>query len=174
MHAEQPEQFLDPAQVFTPAAFRNSAVDWSCTTDALFTPVGEITVLRVGGEIDLVTLPLLEAALDANLDQQPDHLLVDLAQVRYCCVRGVALLVTTADYAVGQGVGYAVSGLPAWLDRIWQIFFHDEIPVRYGNAAAAVAAIQARQAKVVTDHPVRRGHLRGVPTPDRHAQREGA
>lgn len=154
MHAEQPGRSLNPV------------AGCSCTSDSLFTSAGEIIVLRVGGEVDLVTLPALEAALDANLDQQPDHLLVDLARVSFCCARGMDLLVTTtAGYAAGQGVGYAVSGVPAWLDRLWQIFFNDELPVRYCSAAAAVTAIQARQAQVLTDHPARRGHLRSVPTP---------
>lgn len=161
MHVEQPEQFLNPA------------VEWACTTDSLFTPAGEIIVLRVSGEVDLVTLPVLEAALNANLDQEPDHLLLDLAGVTYCCVRGIALLVTTAGYAAGQGVGYVVSGVPAWLDRIWQIVFTDGPPVRYRSAIAAVTAIQAQQARFRTDHLVRRGHLRSVPVPSRPAQRRG-
>lgn len=159
MHVEQPGQFLNPA------------VDWACTTDSLFTPAGEIIVLHVGGEVDLVTLPVLEAALNANLDQEPDHLLLDLAGVTYCSARGMALLVTTADYAANQGVGYVVSGVPAWLDRIWQIFFTDGPPARYRSAIVAVTAIQAQQARFSTAHPVR--HLRSVPAPSRPAQRQG-
>lgn len=155
------------------AEFLDPAVQWSCTTDVLFTPAGEIIVLRVSGEIDLLTLPLLEAALDAHLDQQPDHLLVDLAAVTYCCARGMNLLVTTADHAAGQGIGYAVSGLPPWLDRIWRTLFHDETPVRYRSVATAVTAVQARHAEVPIDLPVQQGHLRAVPTPTRQAHRDG-
>lgn len=167
MHSEQPVQW------FTSAAFRKVAVEWSCTTDTLFTPPGEIIILRVGGEIDLVTLPLLEAALDAHLDQHPEHLLVDLTWVTYCCARGMDLLVATAARAADQAVGYAVSGLPIWLDRIWRILFNAELPVRYHSVAAAVAAIQMpRQARASADPLVRRAHLRGLPTPARHEQRD--
>jgi len=167
VHREQPGRPPSPVEFFDPAP------EWSCTTDSLFTPAGEIIVLRIGGEIDLLTLPMLAAALDANLDQQPDHLLVDIARVSYCCVRGLALLVSAAGDAAGQGVGYAVSGMPAWLDRICQLLFHDEMPVRYDSAAAAVTAIQARQARVLAEHPVRPGHLTAVPALPRQAQRAG-
>ena len=174
VHIERPGQCLESTKFLKLAELLDSAGEWSCTTDVLFTPTGEVLVLRLGGEVDLVTLPLLEAALDAHLDQQPDHLLVDLARVTYCCARGIALLVSTADHAADQGVGYAVSGAPAWLDRIWQLLFHDEGPVRHRSVAVAVTAVQDGQAAHgLTDHPVRRGHLRGVATFDRDAQRQG-
>lgn len=181
MHVEHPERlpnpakhFLNPAEQFlNPPQFLDPAVEWSCITDSFFTPAGEIIVLKIRGEIDLVTLPMLEAALNAHLDQEPAHLIVDLAGVTHCSVWGMALLVTTAGYAAGQGVGYAVSGLPAWLDRIWRIFFTARFPVRYQSAAAAVTTIQARRRRVLTDHSVRRGHLRGVPKTNRLAQRDG-
>lgn len=182
MRVEHPGRFPNPAQhslnapgyFLNPAErFLNPAVEWSCITDSFFTPAGEIIVLGIRGEIDLVTLPMLEAALNAHLDQEPAHLIVDLEWVTHCSARGMALLVTTVGYAAGQGVGYAVSGLPAWLDRIWRIFFTDESPVRYQSAATAVTTIEARRSRVLTDHSVRRGHVRGVPKADRRAQRDG-
>jgi uncharacterized protein (UPF0218 family) len=37
---------------------------FSCTTQSLPCSAGEIIVLRVEGEVDLCTLPILQAALD--------------------------------------------------------------------------------------------------------------
>lgn len=162
MHVEQ-----------TVASF-NPGVGYSCTSDPPSIPVGKIVLLRVGSEVDLAALPALQAALKTNLDQQPDHLLIDLSRVTYCCARGMDLLVTTAGYAAAQGVGYALSGMPVWLDHVWRIFFNDESLVRYRSTAAALTFIKTQQTKVVlTDHPVRRGPLRSVPTSNPGTQRDG-
>jgi anti-anti-sigma factor len=101
-------------------------------------PAGPILVLRVAGEIDLLNVPLLQHALDAAVDQRPGDLVVDLAGVGFCCVRGFALLFTAAATAQTNGTGYAVSGLLPHLDRIATLLWPEQHCLRYRSAAAAV------------------------------------
>jgi hypothetical protein len=53
-------------------------------------------VLRVTGEVDLCTLPAVQAALGQGLAARPAHLLVDLTAMTFCCARGLDLLTQTA------------------------------------------------------------------------------
>jgi hypothetical protein len=55
----------------------------SCTAKSLRCSAGEITVLRVEGEVDLCTLPNLQVALDGSFERRPAHLVVDLAGVTF-------------------------------------------------------------------------------------------
>lgn len=124
-----------------------SPVTCSCTAESLSAPAGEIVVLRVGGEVDMLTLPELAAALDGSLDQRPAHLVVDLARLRFCSARGMGLLVRAGATAVERGIDYAVCCVPAQIDRVWGELWAAELPVRYPSAAAAVTAIRARHAR---------------------------
>ncbi|MFN2534631.1 MAG: STAS domain-containing protein, partial [Pseudonocardiaceae bacterium] len=56
---------------------------------------GEIIVVRVVGEVDLCTIPILQTALDKSLGQYPAHLLVDLARTTFCSAQGLDLLTRT-------------------------------------------------------------------------------
>lgn len=49
----------------------------SCEIDTEAGPAGPILVLRVAGEIDMVSRPLVQSALDAVLDQTPCDVVVD-------------------------------------------------------------------------------------------------
>lgn len=124
---------------------------WSCTAQSWTDPGGDIVVLGVAGELDRLTCPLLSAALDAALDgavsRVARHLVVDLAGVTFCCVRGFALLADTAAVGAVAGAGYAISGLPVHLQRHARMLWVDRAPIRrYRSAAAAVSAIRAEQA----------------------------
>lgn len=126
----------------------------SCTAELWPCPGGDIVVLHAAGEIDMLTDPVLRAALhaalDGSLDQTTRHLVVDLAGVTFCCARGFALLADTARTAAATGAGYAVSGLPPALQRFAQILWTEPTPFRrYSSAAMAVTAIRADH---VTDH----------------------
>ncbi len=119
--------------------------DWgalSCNTESLLCSAGEIIVLRVGGEVDLCTVPILRAALDDGLDQHPAHLVVDLAQMIFCSARGLDLLTQTGRTAAEKATGYAVSGVSPQIDRIWTLVWDGDLPVRYRSTAAAVTAIR--------------------------------
>lgn len=120
----------------------------SCELDTASGPAGPILVLYVAGEIDRLTLPVLEHALTAAVDQRPGDLVVDLAAVGFCCVRGFALLVTAATTAQANGIRFAMSGLSPHLTRVATLLWpqRPEQPcVRYLSAAAAVTAIRIKQ-----------------------------
>jgi hypothetical protein len=69
-----------------------SAATWHHQLDIETGPTGSIAVLHMAGDIDMLTLPLVCAALITALDTRPADLVVDLSQVRFCGVRGFGLL----------------------------------------------------------------------------------
>lgn len=103
---------------------------------------GEIIVLRVGGELDLCTLPTLQSALCGSLDQHPAHLVVDLARMTFCSVRGLTVLTHADRAAAAKATRYAVSAVPPRIDRIWTLLWDGDIPVRYRSIATALTAIR--------------------------------
>lgn len=50
-----------------------------CGTTSIFAPEDDTVVLRVAGVLDLATCALLQTALSCVLEQEPDHLIVDVA-----------------------------------------------------------------------------------------------
>lgn len=123
-------------------AMSGPATACSCGIDTATGPAGPILVLRVAGEIDLLTRSLVRTALDAALDQTPHDLLVDVAGVGFCCVRGFELLADTAHAARAAGIGFALSGLSRHLDRVLGLLWPEDQFVRYRSVAAAVTAIR--------------------------------
>ncbi|MBA2323510.1 MAG: STAS domain-containing protein [Pseudonocardiales bacterium] len=63
----------------------------SCCCRSAYIPGPSIDVLRIVGEIDLLTHRLITRALRAALDRDLSHLVVDLAGVTSCGARGFAL-----------------------------------------------------------------------------------
>lgn len=114
---------------------------------------GEIIVVRVVGEVDLCTIPILQAALDASLDQRPAHLVVDLARMTFCSVRGLDLLTQIGRIAAAAATGYAVTGVLPRINRVWNLCWGGDCPVRYPSAAAAVLGIQAAESAVQVHRP---------------------
>jgi STAS domain len=74
----------------------------ACTVSSVSLSAGNIVVLRVGGEIDLGNDGVLRQALDAALDGQPGHLVVDLAELRFCSASGMSMLVSAASAAAAH------------------------------------------------------------------------
>lgn len=74
-------------------------------------PDGEVVVVHVVGELDLLAAPMLVSVLDRALARIPRHLVVDLAGVGFCGVRGLSVLAGTADTASARDIGYEVRGL---------------------------------------------------------------
>ncbi|GAA1320600.1 STAS domain-containing protein [Pseudonocardia xinjiangensis] len=116
-----------------------------CDIETETGPAGPIVVLRVFGEIDMLTRPLVRTALSTATDQAHGDLVLDLAGVSFCCVRGFELLVDLADTARAAGIHFALSGLSAHLDRVITMLWPDEPAVRYRSVAAAVTAIRIDQ-----------------------------
>jgi anti-anti-sigma factor len=82
---------------------------WDLSIEAA--PVGNIVVVRVAGDIDMLTLPLVWGAVITALDHHPADLVVDISEVGFCGVRGFALLAAIARVTAAGGIGYTVSGL---------------------------------------------------------------
>ena len=70
------------------------AVRWTATADCL--------VLRVGGELDIATAPVLAAAAAAALDAAP-HVRLDLGGITFVDAAGLGALVTGRRYAAERG-----------------------------------------------------------------------
>lgn len=130
----------------------------SCSTTSRSLPVGELITLRVVGEVDLSTIDDLHASLTGVLMRRPAHIVVDLAELTFCDVRGLTLLVEAGAAAAGQGTGYAVAAASRAVNRAWTLLWSaDELPIRYPTAAAGTLAAMA-------SHTERR-----TPTPSGHA-----
>lgn len=113
----------------------------SCTATSTPSPAGEVLVLRVAGEVDLLTIAILQDALTSGLARGPRHLLVDLAELTFCSVRGLSLLVQAGRTATGQGTGYSVAAVSRGTNRAWAVLWPvSELPTQCPTAAAGVAA----------------------------------
>jgi anti-anti-sigma factor len=117
-----------------------------CTAVSFGAPPDDVIALRVAGEVDLLTGPVLQAALADSLARGPCDLLVDLAAMTFCDVRGLAMLVQAGSTAAERGVGYAVAAAPRQVWRIWPMLWPAaELPVQYPSAAAGVLAAMMRR-----------------------------
>lgn len=65
---------------------------------------GDVVVVRVGGEVDMLTTPLLGACLTKQLQTDPGVLVVDLTRVGFLGSSGLAALVTARDEAGAREV----------------------------------------------------------------------
>lgn len=135
----------------------------SCTIESLQCATGEVIVLRVVGEVDLCTVPFLHAALDAGLDQDPAHLVIDLALLTFCSLRGLDLLTQTHRIATAKAIGYAVTSVPRHINRVWALGWGDALPSCYHGTAAALTAIRAAESDVRTCRPRQSGDNRSGP-----------
>lgn len=148
-------------------------VPCSCRTEVFSTLIGELLLLRVGGQVDLATLPVLQAALDAGISQRPAYLVPDLSRTSLCTSPGVEILCLSARHAHRRGIGFALSGVPSWLDRIWAQRWGAELPLCYRTPAAALTGFRTRQPALSSTAPtgssprVRNRH-RFVPMTDVH------
>lgn len=111
----------------------------SCSAISMQWPPGELIILRVSGEVDLSTLPVLEGALADVLRRRPRCLIVDLSKLTFCSVRGLTVLSRAGLAAVGQGVEYAVCEVSRHLNRVWMTMPPgDYLPVRHPTVAIGV------------------------------------
>lgn len=145
-----PNSTPDPPEVTGAWSRSRCGTRCACTIRPRAGPDGPVIVLTVAGEIDLLTYPVLHAALHTALFETvdtPHHdVVVDLAAVTFCCVRGYVLLTDFAEVAAGTGAGYALTSLPSHLRRIAKILRPDlDRLLPYPAAAAAVIALRAAQ-----------------------------
>lgn len=128
-----------------------SAAMWDHQLDIETGPAGSIAVLHMAGDIDMLTLPLVCAALVTALDARPADLVVDLSEVRFCGVRGFVLLAAMARTTATCGIGYAVAGVGLHLDRAATQAWSDQRLRRHPTIAAAVTAARRTQVRSTAD-----------------------
>lgn len=65
---------------------------------------GEVVVVRVGGEVDMLTAPMLSSLISEQLLAHPPMLVLDLTAVGFLGSSGLAALVGARDEAGAHGV----------------------------------------------------------------------
>lgn len=138
-------RWLAERRVHDPRRTRvDAAALCSCSVTSIPAPAGEVLVLRVAGEVDLLTIDVLQGALTSTLARGPCHLVVDLAELTFCSARGMGLLVQAGRTAAEQGIGYGVTAASHQVDRDWTLLWPiSQLPTRYPTAAAGVASAVA-------------------------------
>ncbi|GAA1236356.1 hypothetical protein GCM10009676_20690 [Prauserella halophila] len=67
-----------------------------------------VEICEIGGELDLLTVPIVHRELDGAAEQARHRLVVDMSAVEFCSVAGVELLLRAARRATGRGGRIAV------------------------------------------------------------------
>jgi len=113
-------------------------------TDAINTALAYqngIAVLKVGGDIDLATVPALEAAIEEALMPKPTGLVIDLSGVGFLASAGLQTLVATHN-SVSQSAHFAVVANSASTSRPIQLTGLDQIFALYPTLGEALTAVQ--------------------------------
>ena len=113
-------------------------------TDAIATALAYqngIAVLKVGGDIDLATVPALEAAIEEALIPRPTGLVIDLSEVGFLASAGLQTLVATHNN-VSQSAHFAVVANSASTSRPIQLTGLDQIFALYSTLDEALTAVQ--------------------------------
>ena len=133
-----------PDQLTRVDAFRSrdAATGCCCDVESWASSDGEILVVRVSGELDMLTHPIVAATLAEAVSRAPRHLVVDLAALTFCYARGFALLAETALAATTQDVAFTLSGMTAHHDRVATMLLPDLGVIRFRSVADAVTAIR--------------------------------
>jgi anti-sigma B factor antagonist len=102
-----------------------------------------IAVLKVDGDIDLATVPTLEAAIDEALIPKPTGLVLDLSEVGFLASAGLQTLVAT-HHNVSQTAQFAVVANSAATSRPIQLTGLDRIFQLYPTLDDALSAVLAK------------------------------
>ncbi|MDQ2706251.1 MAG: STAS domain-containing protein [Actinomycetota bacterium] len=117
---------------------RGMVCSWSIDTVPLAGD-GDIVVLRLVGELDLSTDPLLREALDAVNARAPAYLVIDLAEVGFCGAGQLRQLADTHTDTLVNGVGFALCGLSRSQSRACAVVWgRDYLPRCYPSARDAI------------------------------------
>jgi anti-sigma B factor antagonist len=101
-----------------------------------------IAVLTVGGDVDLATVPALEAAIDEALVSKPTGLVIDLSEVGFLASAGLQALVATHNN-VSESAQFAVVANSAATSRPIQLTGLDHIFELYPTLDEALTAVRA-------------------------------
>lgn len=73
-------------------------------------PVPCVRVVRVAGELDLSTAPLLDHYLETHLQGGGRHVVLDLSEVTFLSAAGLTSLITARDTAARDGIELHLTG----------------------------------------------------------------
>ncbi len=69
--------------------------------------VGQVAILTMSGDLDMLTVPRLDEAVRASLAKEPSGLIVDLAELEFLASAGMQLLIGIHN-EITPGVRFAV------------------------------------------------------------------
>jgi stage II sporulation protein AA (anti-sigma F factor antagonist) len=100
----------------------------------------DATVARVCGEIDLLTAPILRAALDEQFDSSPPVLVIDLNGVTFLGACGVEVLIEASERAARAATALRLVYRTRAVARPLEVLDLDGLFARYLELVAALAA----------------------------------
>jgi anti-anti-sigma factor len=103
-----------------------------------------VTVLAVGGEIDLVTAPSFEKAINEVLVDDPPSLVIDLSEVTFLASAGLQLLVATNE-RIGGSTAFGVVAEGPSTSRPIELTDLDKIFDLYPSLDEAVIALRSKR-----------------------------
>lgn len=103
--------------------------------------VGEVTVLRCVGDLDLAALQPVTAAVTAALEARPVGLVLDLSDVAFCDTVGLRLLLSAAARARVQGCAAAVAGVQPQVGEFLVRVCADRTLASYADVSAAIEGL---------------------------------
>ncbi|SOJ52604.1 Anti-sigma-F factor antagonist RsfB [Mycobacterium simulans] len=102
--------------------------------------VDRAVVLTVSGEVDMLTAPQLEAAIDTALAAKPLTLIVDLSKVEFLASAGISVLVAAHAEALPQ-TRFAVVADAAATSRPIKLMGIDTVVPLYRKLDSALSGI---------------------------------
>ncbi|MBW0015118.1 STAS domain-containing protein [Mycobacterium sp.] len=104
---------------------------------------GEAVVLRVSGELDVVTVPTLATDIDIAINDQPAILVVDLTDVAFVSSAALSLLIEAHRLAEPTATSMRVAADKDAAIRPMRITGVDQILDLYPSVAAAICGPHA-------------------------------
>ncbi len=99
---------------------------------------GPVTVVAVGGELDLSSAPELLQALTRLVDAGRRDLVVDLSGVRFCDSSGLSVLVRVKNRLDGLGGDVTLAGAHPIVQRVLEVSGLVEVSGTYPSVEAAL------------------------------------
>jgi anti-sigma B factor antagonist len=101
---------------------------------------GDLLILRVSGDLDVLTAPTLETHLDVALAGTPKWVIVDLTDVGFLSSAGISVLVETTRLVKQAGIALRVVADGPATSRPIKMMRVDEVIDLYPTVEAASAA----------------------------------
>ena len=120
------------------------AITGSCAVlvTELPTDRGVVALVAIEGEIDLCSVGGVEQVAHAALAEPPLHLVVDLAEMSFCDVRGLRLLATTLPREARRtGVRYTLAEMPRHLAHLMALVPPRDRPQQRATTREALSII---------------------------------